>query len=130
MKSRYRQQRSKPVTKIKPEPADTDRGETPPPAVTAPLPYGPRDSDLDYQAATLLLYPHVVAGTRVFIKWTCPACGERVTADDPMRLHPTGQLVWRPVYQHTERDDGSPCGHTVDVYTYRFGCMLVMSTVE
>lgn len=92
--------------------------------------YTPRDSDLSYQVATLLLHPEVANGTQVYIKWTCPSCGERVTSDDPMQLAQTGQLIWRPGYQHTTRDDGTPCGHTVDVRTWLFGCMLIYSSTQ
>lgn len=93
--------------------------------------YGPRDNDLGYQEASLLFYPEIVErGAQIFIKWTCPKCGERVISDDPMRIAQTGQLEWRPGYQHTEREDGSPCGETVSVYTYRFGCMLMYSTLN
>lgn len=52
----------------------------------------------------------------VFIKWTCPGCGERVTADNPN----TPCLGNR----HTEKADGSPCG--VTHYGEYLGMMVVI----
>lgn len=38
----------------------------------------------------------------IFLKWTCPGCGERVTADEPDTVYPKGVI-------HTEKADGTPC---------------------
>lgn len=48
-----------------------------------------------------------------WLKWTCPGCGERVTATTPNAYSKGG-------YQHTEKDDGSPCGvvYTGDKFNY------------
>ena len=42
-------------------------------------------------------------GATVFLKWTCPGCGERVIANDADRFCTQG-------YRHEEKADGSPCG--------------------
>jgi len=46
---------------------------------------------------------HVELGRTVYLKWTCPACGERAIANDPNRYCTQG-------YLHEEKKDGSPCG--------------------
>ena len=63
--------------------------------------------------AVLRKYPRA----QTYIKWTCPACGERATDDQPHRVALGG-------YTHTEKADGSPCGAT---YTGRlYGIRLVL----
>ncbi len=52
--------------------------------------------DMEYCAAL---------GALVYLKWTCPKCGERVLADEPNVYNPLG-------YRHTEREDGTQCGAT------------------
>ena len=42
-------------------------------------------------------------GAEVFVKWTCPACGERVMCDTPNTFYTDGFL-------HSEKEDGSVCG--------------------
>jgi len=42
--------------------------------------------------------------TQVFLKWTCPKCGDRCMSDVPNEYAQTG-------YIHTERENGQPCGH-------------------
>lgn len=44
----------------------------------------------------------IARGATVYIKWTCPKCGERVIADEPNVYNALG-------YRHTERQDGTPC---------------------
>ena len=56
------------------------------------------------------------SGALVFLKWSCPACGERVIANEPNRYCSLG-------YRHEEKKDGSPCGC---LYTGTlFGYLLV-----
>ena len=43
------------------------------------------------------------SGVLVYLKWTCPKCGERVTANEPNTYRTQG-------YQHEERLDGIICG--------------------
>lgn len=67
---------------------------------------------LDFMEKELEKYP----GSLFFLKWTCPACGERVTANDPNGYHAGG-------YKHEEKTDGSPCGA---FYTgIRFGLLAI-----
>ena len=42
-------------------------------------------------------------GCLVFLKWTCPSCGERVTSNQANAYQTDG-------YQHEEKADGSLCG--------------------
>lgn len=58
---------------------------------------------------------------RWWLKWTCPACGERVTADTANKIYPYG-------IQHTEKADGSWCGR---LYSgHMFGVVVEISTGE
>lgn len=43
-------------------------------------------------------------GAKTFVKWTCPACGERVTATEYNTFRTGG-------YKHEERRDGQVCGY-------------------
>jgi len=45
----------------------------------------------------------VEQGDKFYLKWTCPACSERVTSNEP-NMYETGG------YFHQEKVDGSPCG--------------------
>lgn len=55
-------------------------------------------------------------GADCYLKWDCPRCGERVTANDPNTFHTRG-------YAHEEKRDGSPCGGVYD--GTRFGFIAV-----
>lgn len=59
---------------------------------------------------------HVEQGAFVFLKWTCPQCGERCIDDVPNRFCTQG-------YRHEEKADGSPCGGFCTGYL--FGYLLV-----
>lgn len=59
-------------------------------------------------------------GATIYLKWTCPACGERCVADEPNKYHVRG-------YLHTERDDGTSCGTWY--HGTRFGYLLIASCV-
>lgn len=55
---------------------------------------------------------------QIYLKWTCPGCGDRVTAEEPNAFHTGG-------YDHVERENGTPCGSR---YTgTQFGMLLVAS---
>ncbi len=91
-----------------------------------PLSKQPFPKDLSLQEAADFFYPLIHSGAVVYIKWVCPSCGERVTADDPMILSPNGEQVqFQPKYLHTVKDNGDPCMVSVDVYNWRFGCRVV-----
>jgi hypothetical protein len=60
---------------------------------------------------------HVALGRTVFLKWVCPACGERAIDNKPNRFCTQG-------YRHEEKKDGSMCGC---LYTGElFGYLLVL----
>lgn len=42
-------------------------------------------------------------GVKVYVKWTCPKCAERITSTEPNKFREGG-------YIHEERNDGSYCG--------------------
>jgi hypothetical protein len=56
---------------------------------------------------------HVELGRVVLLKWVCPACGERVTSNDPNSYCTQG-------YVHEEKKDGTPCGqlYTGELFGY------------
>lgn len=45
----------------------------------------------------------VARGAIVWLKYTCPKCGDRIVVDEQNTWHPEG-------YDHTMRADGSTCG--------------------
>ncbi len=55
----------------------------------------------------------------VFLKWSCPLCGERVMDDVPNRYCARG-------YKHTHREDGSACGAVY--YGHEFGYAIVLQS--
>ena len=42
-------------------------------------------------------------GWDVYVKWTCPRCGERVMCETPNTFYAGG-------FRHAVRADGEPCG--------------------
>lgn len=91
--------------------------------------YEPRETDATYQRLALTIFNHLKSGNVVLMKWTCPGCGERVTSTDPITLvmHEGRQVAaFPPGFVHSEKEDGSPCGESVDIRKYRFGFMLIM----
>lgn len=87
-----------------------------------------RPGDLSMHEAADMLHPvmtKLVDDVEVYMKWTCPSCGERVLSDDKLTLdQATGKVVFRPKYMHTAKEDGSPCMISVDVLEYVFGCQI------
>jgi hypothetical protein len=63
----------------------------------------PRPGDLEIDELLRQLDQLIAKGATVFVKWTCPSCGDRCVADEPNQFHPEG-------YTHTTRDTGAPCG--------------------
>jgi len=61
----------------------------------------------------------------VLFKWTCQGCFERVTFDQPNTVYTRAK--------HSEKLDGSPCGHVTDLNRYvveaDLGYALVMPEV-
>jgi hypothetical protein len=59
-------------------------------------------------------------GAEVYMKWTCPGCGERVASETANVHHTRG-------YRHGEKANGEFCG---ELYTGAlFGYMLVLGAV-
>ena len=46
----------------------------------------------------------IARGFQIWIKWTCPRCGDRCCADEPNTFCAHG-------YRHSTRENGEPCGH-------------------
>lgn len=70
------------------------------------------------------------AGTEVYVKWTCPSCGERVMADDACPKVDRGPglkfgVGMQPKYMHTTKANGDPCMISVDTLLWRFGMLTV-----
>lgn len=62
----------------------------------------------------------------VYIKWTCPRCGDRVSANDPVPRREDGRVEFRPGYLHEEREDGTWCGCLYPTHENSlFGIMII-----
>lgn len=93
--------------------------------------YEPLKNDGDFSQIATPIFESMKLGYVVLMKWTCPGCGERVTADEPLKLmvYEGRQVVaFPPGYIHTEKDDHTPCGESVDTQKYRFGFTLIMGS--
>lgn len=77
----------------------------------------PRDTDLPLEEAQAMIQGLVekIPGLIAYFKWTCERCGDRVVFDQPhvIYIHAI----------HTEREDGSECGHQTEVE--RVGVRLI-----
>ena len=95
--------------------------------------YPPRKDDIDAQELCNLVGPLIDHGDKVYIKWTCPACGERVTATDQLQTikgyDSKPAVLLHQYYRHDEKANGAPCGESVTAQTGRFG-ILVVSTLD
>lgn len=60
---------------------------------------------------------YLAMGAEVFQKWTCEKCGERITADSANTFTTQGH--------HSEKADGSECGHITDIQATGCGLALV-----
>ncbi len=83
------------------------------------MPYQPHPTDLSIpeliakMREILAQYPL----SQCYPKWTCPACGDRVTANTPNQVHTK--------YVHEQQESGAPCGA---IYTAaRFGLLLYLN---
>ena len=73
-------------------------------------------NDIDVFQLAVEMEQLVRRGFLVFVKWDCEKCGERVTCEQPNKIFTEG-------YTHTEKKDGTPCGHTS--FPAKFGMMVM-----
>lgn len=66
-------------------------------------PFPPRNGDLPFDKLVVEMDKLLAKGYHVWVKWTCPDCGERATSNEPDVVHTGG-------YLHQEKADGTPCG--------------------
>lgn len=85
------------------------------------MPHPPRDGDLDINELVRRAAPVMLSGAEVYIKWTCPSCGERVMLDKPLEFNQNGAIVVPSGLLHTEKDDGSPCMISVPIREAKMG---------
>ena len=83
--------------------------------------YPPRDGDLPIDKIAERAIPLLRAGHAVYLKWSCPACGNRVTATEPLRLV-DNRVAVKMEYEH----DYHGCNHVVDTETYIFGMTVLI----
>lgn len=87
--------------------------------------YPPREGDIDYNELANRAVPIMKQGGLVYLKWTCPDCGERAMSDNPLEfLVGTGQVIYAPGYVHTQREDGSPCDRLIRTHEHVFGMQI------
>lgn len=60
-------------------------------------------SDMEKEKLLPIMNAWLSKGYDVYVKWTCPQCGERAAANEPNTFNDGG-------YIHEEKLDGSPCG--------------------
>ena len=101
------------------------------------MPYAPRPGDLPIEQLVDRMLPPLRQGAQVYLKCTCPACGERYVSDQPLTLDPIGRLVLPSHLIHTLKENDEPCMHSVVCYDasdestpYVFGFMVVYSNVD
>jgi hypothetical protein len=68
-----------------------------------PRKVAPDDIDQPFDVTLQRMEELIQRGAVVFVKWTCPGCGERCMSDVPNSICATG-------YYHTEKHDGTRCG--------------------
>lgn len=96
--------------------------------------FSPREEDATITEMAQVIYERMNMGCLIYLKWTCPACGERVTSTSPLTLtdHPEFPgykiVAFPPGYRHDEKDDGSPCGHLINIREYRFNYTVIIGT--
>lgn len=78
--------------------------------------YPPRKGDRSAEAILAQMEDVVAQGGHAFVKWTCPACGERVMSNVPDVFNTEG-------YLHEAKTDNSPCGAVY--YGDRFGLAVL-----
>lgn len=62
----------------------------------------------------------------VYLKWTCPACGERVLCDDRVLVRDDLKMVVPSDLLHTTKDNGEPCMYSVKGVSHPVGFMVIM----
>lgn len=91
------------------------------------MPYPPRPGDKPITEFAATIFDLIVnRHAKVYIKWTCPGCGERVVSDDPIVVQPDMKIVVPSDLLHTEKDDGTPCMVSVKGMTNPIGFMVIM----
>jgi len=78
--------------------------------------YPPREGDRPSKELIPEMDELIRQGHSVYVKWTCPKCGDRCRDDTPNRFCTEG-------YRHSTREDGSYCGGEYEGDL--FGFMLV-----
>lgn len=92
------------------------------------MPHPPREGDLTIDEAAREIIPLMNMGMTVFLKWTCPSCGERVVLDKALFYDQDGALVVPMALLHTEKDDGTPCMVSVPIRQARMGFAVIITT--
>lgn len=95
----------------------------------------PREGDLPLTELASQVAPLIEEGHAIFLKWTCPACGERVTSSDPLSIvtHPVTHLpcvALHALYKHSEKDDGTACDCIIPAAGSRFGYTVVTGDID
>lgn len=73
-----------------------------------------KNRDVPYDECCAMAKSYFDMGARVFQKWTCDGCGDRVTASKPNAF-----------YKYAMHED---CGHITNIMEKGCGFMLIMST--
>jgi len=75
----------------------------------------------DYEIGDMLprMNELIQDGCLIYLKWTCPACGERVTSTEANSYQTGG-------YLHDEKMNDEPCGATY--YGTKFNYVMISST--
>lgn len=88
--------------------------------------YGPEQRDMSIELVLERAFPFCKYGHKVFVMWTCPECGDRVTATkkitygyQPGDTKPTMAVPF--YHRHGERIPGVNCNTSVDTSKYKFG---------
>lgn len=59
--------------------------------------------DVEQEKLLEIMNAYMAKGYDVFVKWTCPQCGERAISNEPNCFNTGG-------YIHEEKAGGAPCG--------------------
>jgi hypothetical protein len=72
---------------------------------------------------------HINNGATVFLKWQCPKCGDKITADNPIRLviqNGEQKVALYKNYRHSERENGVMCDTLVTLDAKAFNYMVML----
>lgn len=92
------------------------------------MPHPPREGDLTIDEAAREIISLKNIDATVFLKWTCPSCGERVVLDKALYYNRDGALVVPMALLHTEKDDGTLCMVSVPIREARVGFTVIITT--